>query len=151
VKERLNFVPPPFDYTGDLRPAWVSPRRPVPAHIQKPDYAVNGQPQGENRHSIHLNSPAEIKGIRAACRIGRQALDVAHAMIKPGVTTDDIDVAVHDFIISQDAYPSPLNYRFFPKSVCTSVDAHAHSSRTANAPRAWTFCFLFPLFSFLDS
>jgi len=122
VKERLNFVPPPFDYTGDLRPAWVSPRRTVPAHIQKPDYAANGQPQGENQHSIHINSAAEIKGIRAASRLGRQALDLAHAHIRPGITTDEIDRIVHDFIISKDAYPSPLNYRFFPKSCCTSVN-----------------------------
>jgi len=122
VKERLSYKPPPFDYTGPLRPAWVSPRLPVPEHIQRPDYAKDGVPHGENGPGIHINTPAEIKGIRAACRIGRQALDIAHAAVKPGVTTDDIDRIVHDFIISKDAYPSPLNYRWFPKSCCTSVN-----------------------------
>lgn len=43
-------------------------------------------------------------------------------MVKPGVTTEEIDKAVHDFIISQDAYPSPLNYYSFPRSCCTSVN-----------------------------
>ncbi len=43
-------------------------------------------------------------------------------MVKPGVTTEEIDKAVHEFIISQDAYPSPLNYYSFPRSCCTSVN-----------------------------
>lgn len=122
AQARLDFRPPHFDYTGPLRPAWVSPRRSVPPHIARPDYAETGEPKGENRATIHINTPAEIKGIRAACRLGRQALDLAHKHIRPGITTDEIDRIVHDFIISQDAYPSPLNYRWFPKSCCTSVN-----------------------------
>ena len=59
--------------------------------------------------NIPINDAAAIEGIRKACLIGRQALDLGHAMVKPGVTTEEIDKAVHDFIISQDAYPSPLN------------------------------------------
>lgn len=43
-------------------------------------------------------------------------------MVKPGVTTDSIDKAVHDFLIANEAYPSPLNYYHFPKSLCTSVN-----------------------------
>jgi len=43
-------------------------------------------------------------------------------MIRVGITTEEIDKAVHDFIISQDAYPSPLNYYGFPRSCCTSVN-----------------------------
>ena len=49
-------------------------------------------------------------------------LDKAHAAIKPGVTTDEIDRVVHDACIEADAYPAPLNYYNFPKSVCTSVN-----------------------------
>jgi methionyl aminopeptidase len=52
-------------------------------------------------------------------QISRQALDLAGSMIRPGITTDEIDRAVHDFIVSKGAYPSPLNYREFPKSCCT--------------------------------
>lgn len=43
-------------------------------------------------------------------------------MVKPGVTTEEIDKAIHEFLISQDAYPSPLNYYNFPRSCCTSVN-----------------------------
>lgn len=106
----------------------MSPKRFVPAHIARPDYATTGEPLGENANSIHINSPAEIKAIRAACKLGRAALDLAAAHVKPGVTTDEIDAIVHDFIIKNDAYPSPLNYRFFPKSCCTSVNTHATHS-----------------------
>lgn len=42
--------------------------------------------------------------------------------MKPGVTTDFIDRELHEIIISNGAYPSPLNYKGFPKSVCTSVN-----------------------------
>jgi methionyl aminopeptidase len=42
--------------------------------------------------------------------------------IRPGITTDEINTLVHEYIVSHDAYPSPLNYRGFPKSVCTSIN-----------------------------
>lgn len=64
----------------------------------------------------------EIKLIREACKIGREAVDVGHRLIAPGVTTEEIDKAVHDFIIANDAYPSPLGYYNFPRSCCTSVN-----------------------------
>lgn len=71
---------------------------------------------------IPVNNEEAIAGIRLACLIGRKALDLGHAMVKPGVTTEEIDKAVHEYIISQDAYPSPLNYYSFPRSCCTSVN-----------------------------
>jgi methionyl aminopeptidase len=49
-------------------------------------------------------------------------LDIAGQMVRPGVTTEQIDEAVHKATIAEDAYPSPLNYHFFPKSCCTSVN-----------------------------
>lgn len=48
-------------------------------------------------------------------------LDIAASHVRPGVTTDFIDEAVHRATIERNAYPSPLNYRGFPKSVCTCV------------------------------
>jgi methionyl aminopeptidase len=60
--------------------------------------------------------------IRAACKIGRDALDAGHRIIAPGVTTEEIDKVVHEYIISQGAYPSPLGYYNFPRSCCTSVN-----------------------------
>lgn len=60
--------------------------------------------------------------MRKVCRLAREVLDIAAAMVKPGVTTDQIDEAVHNACIERDSYPSPLNYHYFPKSVCTSVN-----------------------------
>jgi len=55
-------------------------------------------------------------------QLSREVLDIAASHIKPGVTTDEIDAIVHAETIKRKAYPSPMNYREFPKSVCTSVN-----------------------------
>src|SRR5688572_22102152 len=60
--------------------------------------------------------------MRIAGRIATQAMRTAAAAIKPGVTTDDLDQVVHEFLIDHGAYPSTLGYRGFPKSCCTSVN-----------------------------
>lgn len=60
--------------------------------------------------------------IRDTCKIARGAIDAGHALVKAGVTTEEIDKAVHDYIIANDGYPSPLNYYKFPRSCCTSVN-----------------------------
>lgn len=57
-----------------------------------------------------IHTEEEIEKIRFACKLGRQALDLAHKTVAPGVTTEEIDRVVHEFIIENDAYPSPLNY-----------------------------------------
>jgi methionine aminopeptidase len=54
-------------------------------------------------------------------QMAREVLDHAATQIRPGITTDEIDEIVHQAIIERNAYPSPLNYRNFPKSVCTCV------------------------------
>lgn len=54
--------------------------------------------------------------------MGREILDLAASHVKPGITTDELDAIVHEATISRNAYPSPLNYKKFPKSVCTSVN-----------------------------
>ena len=121
-----------FEFTGPLRPALLSPKRRVPAHIRKPDYAddVSGISYSEQRdktshNNIRIYTPEEIDGehgLRHACQMGRQVLDLAGKALKPGITTDEIDRLVHDACIERDCYPSPLNYYQFPKSVCTSVN-----------------------------
>jgi len=94
--------------------------------IERPDYAVTGYPAEEvdspQQRSGAIRSAAEIEGIRRACLVGREALDAAHAAIRPGITTDEIDRTVHNAITEAGAYPSPLNYYNFPKSVCTSIN-----------------------------
>lgn len=61
-------------------------------------------------------------GLRHACAMGREVLDIAGNALRVGVTTDEIDRIVHEACIERDVYPSPLNYYNFPKSVCTSVN-----------------------------
>jgi methionyl aminopeptidase len=118
-----------FQFTGTLRPYQKTPRRTVPAHIARPDYAEHSQgfPASEDldkrtNTTIRVYTPTEIEGIRAACRIGREVLDLAGAAVKVGVTGDELDRIVHEATVERGAYPSPLNYHCFPKSVCTSVN-----------------------------
>lgn len=71
---------------------------------------------------ISLKSPREIEAMRRAGRITAQARALAGSMIKPGVTTHEIDVAVRRFIESHGAKPSFLGYAGFPGSACISVN-----------------------------
>lgn len=64
----------------------------------------------------------EIQRMRVACTLAREILDEAAKIIAVGVTCEDIDRVVHEASIQRDCYPSPLNYRGFPKSCCTSVN-----------------------------
>eukprot|EP00775_Hariotina_reticulata_P001142 gene1142-1481_t len=61
-------------------------------------------------------------GMRAAGRLAARALQLAGSLVQPGVTTDDLDAAVHQYCIDHGAYPSPLLYHGYPKSICTSVN-----------------------------
>ncbi|GMH06417.1 hypothetical protein Nepgr_008257 [Nepenthes gracilis] len=104
-----------------LRPGKVSPRRPVPAHIPRPPYVNSRKPPGiASGPEVHDESGIEC--MRASGRLAAQVLEYAGTLVKPGITTDEIDEAVHQMIIDNDAYPSPLSYGGFPKSVCTSVN-----------------------------
>jgi methionyl aminopeptidase len=69
-----------------------------------------------------VKSPDIIARMRHAGATAAEVLRLAGEMVKPGITTDDIDIYVHDLCIARGAYPSPLNYQNYPKSVCTSVN-----------------------------
>jgi len=92
----------------------------VPEHIERPHYV--GRPRPERYTGSHVQTPETIEKMRVAGRIAAQAMHAGAAVIAPGVTTDEIDRVVHEFIVSHDAYPSTLGYRNFPKSCCTSVN-----------------------------
>lgn len=117
---------PTFEWTGELRPNLISPTRQVPAHIPRPDYSESGIPtieiESKQQRNVAIRTEKELVGIRAACRLGREVLDEAHKAIRPGITTDEIDRIVHEKTVEAGAYPSPLNYFNFPKSVCTSIN-----------------------------
>ena len=73
--------------------------------------------------SVSIKSPAEIDKMRVAGRLAADVLDMIAEHVRPGVTTDELDRICHDHITRvQDAIPAPLNYRGFPKSICTSVN-----------------------------
>ncbi|CAM6101320.1 unnamed protein product [Calypogeia fissa] len=99
----------------------VSPRLPVPANIPKPPY-VNSLQAPSFVEDIQVQDEEGIAGMKAAAKLAARVLNYAGTLVQPGITTDEIDKAVHQMIIENGAYPSPLGYGGFPKSVCTSVN-----------------------------
>ncbi len=69
-----------------------------------------------------MKSPETIERMRHAGHVAAEVLRLAGEAVRPGITTDEIDAYVHELCIERGAYPSPLNYNHFPKSVCTSVN-----------------------------
>ena len=103
-----------------VHPGQLSPWREVPAGIGRPDYADTGEP--DRWPEPLVKSPEVIERMRRAGRAAAEILAEAGQAVAPGVTTDEIDAVVHEATIARGGYPSPLNYRGFPKSVCTSVN-----------------------------
>ena len=71
---------------------------------------------------IVIKNGQELQDMRQACKITAAARALAGEMVRPGVTTEAIDKAVHDYIVSQGAKPSFLGYRGYPASACISVN-----------------------------
>jgi len=71
---------------------------------------------------INIKTKEEIEMMRPACLLAADTLVMIEPHIQPGITTDEINTLVHEYIVSHGAYPSPLNYHGFPKSVCTSIN-----------------------------
>lgn len=70
--------------------------------------------------SQYVKTADEIEAMRVAGRITAQTLSMIGQYVKKGVTTDELNEICHEFITKHDAIPAPLNYRGFPKSICTS-------------------------------
>jgi methionyl aminopeptidase len=82
---------------------------------------------------ISIKSAREIELMRATSKLAAQTLEYIEPYIVPGISTEEIDRLCHDFIVKHGAYPSPLNYHGFPKSVCTSLNeviCHGIPSKT---------------------
>ncbi len=71
---------------------------------------------------IPLHDAEAFAGMRSAGRLAAEALDMLTPFVAPGVTTDELDRRVLAFALDHRAIPAPLNYRGFPKSICTSVN-----------------------------
>lgn len=74
------------------------------------------------RREVIIKTEAQIAGIRKASHLTRDILDEITPKIRPGITTEQINTWVHDLTVEAGAIPAPLNYRGFPKSVCTSIN-----------------------------
>jgi methionyl aminopeptidase len=73
--------------------------------------------------AVIIKTAAEIEKMRVAGRLAAEVLDMIGEHVKPGVSTGELDRICHDYIVNrQQAIPAPLNYRGFPKSICTSVN-----------------------------
>lgn len=112
----------PLVRSASVQPGIVGPPRPVPRRIARPPYV--GEPRGEPGPALMapVRSPAEIEAMRRAGAAAAEVLMIAGAQVAPGVKTDAIDAVVHAEVLDRGCYPSPLGYRSFPKSVCTSVN-----------------------------
>jgi len=77
--------------------------------------------EGRDRR-IKIHGPEAFEGMRQAGILAAQTLDFITPHVRPGITTGELDRLCHDFIVDHDAIPAPLNYRGFPKSICTSVN-----------------------------
>ena len=73
--------------------------------------------------TVTIKTPEEQDKMRVAGRLAADVLDMIGDYVKPGITTGELDRICHDYITDvQDAVPAPLNYRGFPKSICTSIN-----------------------------
>lgn len=69
-----------------------------------------------------IKNQRDLEGMREACRLAAQTLEETARILEVGMTTEDINTFVHEYTIDHGAVPAPLNYRGYPKSVCTSVN-----------------------------
>ena len=85
---------------------------------------------------VVIKTEKEIDAMRAAGRLAAQTLEFIEEHVQPGVSTDRLNGLCHDFILKHGAVPAPLNYRGFPKSICTSLNhvvCHGIPPRRASA------------------
>ncbi|CAA6658883.1 unnamed protein product [Spirodela intermedia] len=90
-----------------LQPGKVSPRRPVPSHVMRPPYVNTRQSPGI-ASGPEIHDARGVQCMRASGKLAAEVLLFAGSLVKPGITTDEIDQAVHQMIIDHGAYPSPL-------------------------------------------
>jgi methionyl aminopeptidase len=110
----------PKDSNGHLVAGRVSPTRFVPRHIVRPEYV--GKPGPSRFIGSDIYGAEAVGRIRESGRIAADAIAVVGANIRAGITTDELDVIGHDYMVANDSYPSTLGYRGFPKSLCSSVN-----------------------------
>ena len=77
---------------------------------------------GSDSRRITIYRPEDFEGMRRAGQLAAQTLDMIGPHVVPGVTTGELDRLCHDFMLAHHAIPATLNYRGYPKSICTSIN-----------------------------
>ncbi|MHC8509026.1 MAG: type I methionyl aminopeptidase [Rhodospirillales bacterium] len=90
--------------------------------ITDTDTDADGAWADHKSSAIKIHTPEDFEAMRKAGRLAAEALDMITGHVAPDVTTGELDALCHEFIVSRGAVPAPLNYRGFPKSICTSVN-----------------------------
>ena len=93
-------------------------------HAAGRDIGPGFEPRGDRARSgsIKIHGPDAFEGMRKAGALAAATLDFITPYVVPGVTTGELDRLCHEFIVDHGAIPAPLNYRGFPKSICTSIN-----------------------------
>jgi methionyl aminopeptidase len=105
-----------------VKPGKQSPRREVPAAIARPPYANDPHGRPGIRESAAPKDAETLAKMRVAGKAAAEVLAAVGAAVRPGITTDELDVIAHEECLKRGGYPSPLGYNGFPKSLCTSVN-----------------------------
>jgi methionyl aminopeptidase len=75
-----------------------------------------------NKDGIEIHPASDFEGMRRAGRLAAEVLDMITDHVRVGVTTEELNTLCHDYIVGHNAIPAPLNYKGFPKSICTSIN-----------------------------
>jgi methionyl aminopeptidase len=84
--------------------------------------AVDLRPLDAEDRRIKIHPEEAFAAMRKAGKLAAEVLDFITPHVRPGVTTDELDRLCHGFIVDHGAVPAPLNYRGFPRSICTSIN-----------------------------
>ena len=90
--------------------------------LNKPTSRTSPDLNYAKRHRIQLKDPDHVEGIKKSGWLVIETLDLIEPYIRPGITTEEINTIVHEFTVNNGAAPAPLDYKGFPKSVCTSIN-----------------------------
>ena len=96
------------------------------------------RPQVKQEHKakpITIKTPEEVEKMRIACQLAAEVLVMIEPYVKEGVSTQELDKICHDYMVNvQQVIPAPLNYKGFPKSICTSVNHQVCHGIPSNKP-----------------
>ena len=82
----------------------------------------NRKPVLSDGREVKIHTSEDFRYMKKAGVLAAEVLDFIIPHVKPGITTGQLDLLCHEFIIDRGAIPAPLNYRGFPKSICTSLN-----------------------------